>query len=330
MKTRKIVALVLCASMMMGVFAGCSKVNKVNNKKMEKAANKLDIDVIDDVDDMDDVDPEDGVLLTLDKDALEDLLEDVDSDDIDEVIDVLNDYLDTDMEFDIDEIEEVSLFAYGDGEENMAIVAYIDIGNDELAGQLFNGIVDMQDDVNDFIEDVADEYDVDALEDFEFNLKKFSKDEYYFNGKNKGYLKFGTNKDDLIETMEEFLDEYGSDLGASKSDIKDAKKSLKKEIKFETAGFGIYFNGSSIVVTFIFAEDDDFINDYETFMKTIGLDSVTKQKLSDYSKELILPVGLVSFANIASYIAKAQYAASQVEAHNSEIDKVVAEIEANS
>lgn len=330
MKTRKVVALVLCASMMMGIFAGCSKVSKVDNKKMEKAADKLDADVIDDVDDMDDVDPEDGVLLTLDKDAIEEYTEDIDDDDIEEVLDLLNDYLDTDMELDLDEIEECSMFVYGDGEENMAVVAYIDIGNEEFAGQLFKGILDAQDDINDMIEDVADEYDIDALEDFELNLKKLSKDEFYFNGKNKGYLKFGASKDEIIEAAEEILDEYGSDLGASKSDIKDAKKSLKKELKYETVGFGVYFSGSSIVVTFILAEDEDFISDYETFMKTIGLDSVTKQKLSDYGKQLILPVGGVMVMNISSYLNKARYAASQVEAHNREIEDVVAAIDANS
>lgn len=328
MKSKKIIATVLCASMLLGIFTGCSKVGKVDNKKMEKAANKLDVDVFDDVDDMEDADPEDGVLLTLDKDAMEDVLEDVDDDDIEEVLDVLNDYLDTDMELDLDDIEECSVFVYGDGKENMAVVAYIDLGNDKIAGQLFKGILDAQDDINDDITVLAGDEDIDIFDDFEFDLNELSKDEFYFNGKNKGYLKFGISKDDFVEVIADFIDDYGKEMGASKSEIKEFKEELEDELNFEKMGGGIYFNGSSIVVTYIAAEDDDFISDYETFMKTIGLDSVTKQDLSDYAKEnIMLPMGGILVMNVGAYLNRAKYAASEVRAHNERIDEVVAEID---
>ena len=334
MKAKKIIALTLACSMMMGVVAGCSKVSKVSNKSMTKAADKLDAVVYEDYEEFledgeDDI--EDGVLVTLDKDAIEDALDeyDFDEDEIDDAVDMINDILDTDIDFSIDDIEEMALYGKVDDEPNVCVVAYIDLGNDEIAGQLFQGILDAQDDINDYVEDAL-EYmeldDIDYFSDFEFDLEQLSKDEFYFNGKDKGYLKTCVTIDRIEEFIEEDLPDIldDADLDVDEDDIEDVIDELEDEMPFEVAAFGVYFNGSKIVVTMIVSDDDDFIDDYESFMKTIGLASPTKVKLSDYAIKLAI-VTLVP--NVTNYINRATYAASQVAAHNQSIDEVTAMID---
>lgn len=332
MKKRKIVALLLSASMVMGAFTGCSKVKKVNQKSMEKAAEKFDAEVYDDVDDMEDIesdDLEDGVLLEFDNDAISDFVDDnMDEDDIEEAIDMINEFLDTDIEIDLDDIEEASSYIRAE-DGNVMVIAQIDLGNEDVMGELFNGILDAQDDANDLIEDYLDELeDVEYFEDFEINLENLSRDEYYFNGNNVGYLKMSVTVEDIENFIEEDLPGIIDDLDMDidEDDLEDVIDDVLDEFDFDIIAGGLYFNGSTVVLTAVFSDDEDFTADYEAYMKSLGLASPTDAELSDYGEKLVLG-SLIP--NIFSYITRARYAAEAVAQHNAEIEAVVAEIDAN-
>lgn len=309
MKVRKLVALVLSASMLMGVVAGCSKVKKVDQKSMDKAADKLEAKTYDDYEDLMDVSEKDlkkGVYLSLDRDGIEDILDDLDDEveEFDEVLEIINDSLDSDLDYDFDDLQEASLYARVDKNSTCAVL-YIDCGNDEIAADIFNTILDLQEDANDELEDILDDLDMDYFEDFELDLNNLGKDEFYFNHKDTGYLKFCVTIEDIEDYVDndlpEILDEI--DLDVDEDDIEDELDEMMDEIPFDLAAGGIYFNGSVIVVTFIFSDDDDFIDDYDSFMKTIGLSSPTDVYLSDYTKKLIT---FTVFSNVARYITRAR------------------------
>ena len=289
MKNKKIVAIVLSASMLMGVFTGCSKVKKVNLKSMDKAAEKAEAETYDDVEEFfedGEDDLEDGVYLTLDEDSIEDLIDEanIDEDDIEDIIDEINDYLDADIDFSIDDLTEASVYLKVD-DENIAVVAYVDVGESNLASEAFAILTneDNLEDAQDELEDLADEVDYD-LGDFTLDLDKLSGDEYY-NGKNSGYIKFCFTQDFLDDIVENDITEAfeEADLDDYLEDVED----MADEMPYDLIAGGVYYNGGVIVITFIATDDDDMIDDYESFMSTIGLKSPTKVKPSKYVREVI-------------------------------------------
>ena len=322
MNSKKIIAVLLSATMLMAAVTGCTKVKKVDLKSMDKAAEKVEAETYDDVeeflDDGED-DLEDGVYLTMDEDAIEDVIDEIgiDDDDLEDIIDEINDYLDADIDFSLDDLTEAAVYLKVD-DENVALVAYIDVGESNLASEVF-GIVTNEDnleDAQDELEDLADEVDYD-LDGFTIDLDKLGSDEYY-NGKNSGYIKFCITQDFLEDLVENDITEAfeEADLDDYLEDVED----MADEMPYDVMAGGIYYNGGVIVVTFIATDDEDMIEDYESFMSTIGLKSPTKVKPSKYLRELITTALVVS----ASY--EDQMKSSR---HNAEITDVVAEIDAN-
>lgn len=303
MKTKKIVALLLSTTMLLGCVAGCSKVKKVDEKSMEKAADKVEVDVeeisdIDDLEDFDSDDLEDGILFTIDPDMIEDVMEEehMDEDDIEEAIDMINDMMDAEIEFEIDDIEEISVYAQVDG-DNVAVVVYANLGDSNLASEAFRIMADSTEDINDELEDLADDADYD-LDGYEFNLKKLSGKEYY-NGKNSGYIKLCLTPDDIQDIIEnEFKDAVEkADLDIDEDDIDDMADEIIDEIPYDIMAGGVYYNGGSLVVTFIASDDDDMIDQYDKFMKSIGLASPTDVKPSKYFKQTVAN-GIVMYASM--------------------------------
>lgn len=291
MKTKKIVALLLCATMLMGVVTGCKKVKKVDQASMEKAAEKVDIEVeeisdMDDLEDFDEDDLEDGVLFTIDSDMVEEIMEAnrIDEDEIEDMIDEVNEFLDADIEFELDDIEEMSVYSQVDG-ENVAVVVYVNVGDSNIASEAFRILVDNAEDANDALEDFADMADYD-LDGYTINLKKLSGKEYY-NGKNAGYLKLCITPDDIKDFMEKDLMDAleAADADIDEDDIEDAIDEIDDVIPYDVMAGGVYYNGGSIIVTFIASDDDDMIAQYDKYLKSIGLASPTDVKPSKYLKK---------------------------------------------
>lgn len=333
MKIRKIIASFLCASMLLGSFAGCKKgeaskkskkdkekkkiekVVKVNNEAMREAADKLNADIID-VEEAKDFMSGDCVLLVVDNPSAEDVDYEDAQDEIDEFIDILNDYFNSDMELNLEDIKEFSWFQVNDGATNIAFTFYADLGNEEVAGQLFNGLMDSQDDLNDYLDIISAGSGVKSFKSLELDFKKFSDEEFYFDGKDIGYWKLCASDEELIDSFCSFLENSSEELDISKSDIDSLREKYKDEIRFGKVGFGIYFNGSSFVFTAIVSEDNDFISDYETFINTIGLEPITNMNLSDYCKDNILPLSTLLILNISTYLDRAKAAATYVDTYD--------------
>ena len=172
MKKIKVLACVLTAAMVAGLFAGCSKTTTITTEKFAKACEKLKLEEFDLEDsaspDYDDL--EDGLYAVADEDYVEDNPEEIES--------FLND-LGIGGVIDADDVTSLAFAAKCSGAEDLS----------DLPDQVVDGAFALQisladdyvGDAMDFIDDMLDQYDID--------VKDLSNKEYYA-GKKDGYLRF--------------------------------------------------------------------------------------------------------------------------------------------
>ena len=222
MKKIKVLACVLTAAMVAGLFAGCSKTTTITTEKFAKACEKLKLEEFDLEDsaspDYDDL--EDGLYAVADEDYVEDNPEEIES--------LLND-LGIGEVIDSDDVTSFAFAAKCSGAEDLSELS----DPEDLPDQVVDGAFALQitladdyvGDAMEFVEDMLDQYDID--------VKDLSNKEYYA-GKKDGYLRFHVdvaavskilleNEDimDLVDTLydsddfEEIVSQLKGDLAVS-------------------------------------------------------------------------------------------------------------------
>lgn len=178
MKKIKVLACVLTAAMVAGLFAGCSKTTTITTEKFAKACEKLKLEEFDLEDsaspDYDDL--EDGLYAVADEDYVEDNPEEIES--------LLND-LGIGEVIDSDDVTSFAFAAKCSGAEDLSELSDPEDLPDQVVDGAFALQISLADDyvgdAMDFIDDMLDQYDID--------VKDLSNKEYYA-GKKDGYLRF--------------------------------------------------------------------------------------------------------------------------------------------
>lgn len=204
MKKIKVLACVLIAAMVAGLFAGCSKTTTITTEKFAKACEKLKLEEFDLEDsaspDYDDL--EDGLYAVADEDYVEDNPEEIES--------FLND-LGIGEVIDADDVTSLAFAAKCSGAEDFSELS----DPEDLPDQVVDGAFALQitladdyvGDTMDFVEDMLDQYDID--------VKDLSNKEYYA-GKKDGYFRFHVDvaavskilleNEDLMDMMDTIYD----------------------------------------------------------------------------------------------------------------------------
>lgn len=204
MKKIKVLACVLTAAMVAGLFAGCSKTTTITTEKFAKACEKLKLEEFDLEDsaspDYDDL--EDGLYAVADEDYVEDNPEEIES--------LLND-LGIGEVIDSDDVTSFAFAAKCSGAEDFSELS----DPEDLPDQVVDGAFALQitladdyvGDAMEFVEDMLDQYDID--------VKDLSNKEYYA-GKKDGYLRFHVDvaavskilleNEDLMDMMDTIYD----------------------------------------------------------------------------------------------------------------------------
>ena len=204
MKKIKVLACVLTAAMVAGLFAGCSKTTTITTEKFAKACEKLKLEEFDLEDsaspDYDDL--EDGLYAVADEDYVEDNPEEIES--------FLND-LGIGEVIDADDVTSLAFAAKCSGAEDFSELS----DPEDLPDQVVDGAFALQitladdyvGDAMDFVEDMLDQYDID--------VKDLSNKEYYA-GKKDGYFRFHVDvaavskilleNEDLMDMMDTIYD----------------------------------------------------------------------------------------------------------------------------
>ena len=204
MKKIKVLACVLTAAMVAGLFAGCSKTTTITTEKFAKACEKLKLEEFDLEDsaspDYDDL--EDGLYAVADEDYVEDNPEEIES--------FLND-LGIGEVIDADDVTSLAFAAKCSGAEDFSELS----DPEDLPDQVVDGAFALQitladdyvGDTMDFVEDMLDQYDID--------VKDLSNKEYYA-GKKDGYFRFHVDvaavskilleNEDLMDMMDTIYD----------------------------------------------------------------------------------------------------------------------------
>ena len=204
MKKIKVLACVLTAAMVAGLFAGCSKTTTITTEKFAKACEKLKLEEFDLEDsaspDYDDL--EDGLYAVADEDYVEDNPEEIES--------FLND-LGIGEVIDADDVTSLAFAAKCSGAEDFSELS----DPEDLPDQVVDGAFALQitladdyvGDAMEFVEDMLDQYDID--------VKDLSNKEYYA-GKKDGYFRFHVDvaavskilleNEDLMDMMDTIYD----------------------------------------------------------------------------------------------------------------------------
>lgn len=231
MKKIKVLACVLTAAMVAGLFAGCSKTTTITTEKFAKACEKLKLEEFDLEDsaspDYDDL--EDGLYAVADEDYVEDNPEEIES--------FLND-LGIGEVIDADDVTSLAFAAKCSGAEDFSELS----DPEDLPDQVVDGAFALQitladdyvGDAMEFVEDMLDQYDID--------VKDLSNKEYYA-GKKDGYFRFHIDvaavskilleNEDLMDMMDTIYDA---------DDFEDIVSQLKGDlaVSFEINGNNIF------------------------------------------------------------------------------------------
>ena len=231
MKKIKVLACVLTAAMVAGLFAGCSKTTTITTEKFAKACEKLKLEEfdLDDSTSPDYDDLEDGLYAVADEDYVEDNPEEIES--------FLGD-LGLGGVIDADDVTSLAFAAKCSGAEDLSELSDPeDLPDQEVDGAFALQITladDYVGDTMDFVEDMLDQYDID--------VKDLSGKEYYA-GKKDGYFRFHVDvatfcklvleNEDIMDMVDTF---YDSD------DFEDIMTQLKGDvaISFEINGNNIF------------------------------------------------------------------------------------------
>ena len=204
MKKIKVLACVLTAAMVAGLFAGCSKTTTITTEKFAKACEKLKLEEFDLEDsaspDYDDL--EDGLYAVADEDYVEDNPEEIES--------FLND-LGIGEVIDADDVTSLAFAAKCSGAEDFSELSDPEDLPDQVVDGAFALQISLADDyvgdAMEFVEDMLDQYDID--------VKDLSNKEYYA-GKKDGYFRFHVDvaavskilleNEDLMDMMDTIYD----------------------------------------------------------------------------------------------------------------------------
>lgn len=204
MKKIKVLACVLTAAMVAGLFAGCSKTTTITTEKFAKACEKLKLEEFDleDSDAPDYSDLEDGLYAVADEDYIEDNPEEIES--------LLND-LGIGEVIDSDDVTSFAFAAKCSGAEDLSELSDPEDLPDQVVDGAFALQISLADDyvgdAMDFVDDMLDQYDID--------VKDLSNKEYYA-GKKDGYFRFHVDvaavskllleNEDLMDMMDTIYD----------------------------------------------------------------------------------------------------------------------------
>lgn len=312
MKNTKVLACVLSAAMIAGVFTGCTgaKVTNISTEDFEKACEKtlkFDEYEIDDLYGMDEDSIKDGVYITIDQDDIEEY-------GLDSYIDMYLEGLELDDIFEAEDIESAAFAGKMTGMDDIYDVEDPDDLEDlEIEGgyalQLTLADDDKAADIMEYIADMLDQLDIDAKKDL-------SKKEFY-SGKTDGYLRCHIEIDKAVKSLLENDDFQDSlDENDDGEEIQEALEALTGDavISVEVSGANIL-----IVVAFNLNTEPETLQD---FTKAFGI-TTDLTKLPHNGKV----VDAVSDA-VSEYIERAREAAEQVRRHNEEVQAVDDEINA--
>ena len=289
MKNTKVLACVLSAAMIAGIFSGCSgsKVTNITTEQFTKACDKslkLEEVDLDDIDRMDPDDLEDGIYLTMDQDDIEDMyLSSFELDDIFEAEDIESVAFAAKMSdpSDLEDIEDPEDLA--DLELEGAYALQLTLADDDLAA-----------DIMEFLADKLDDADLDVKKDL-------SKAEYYA-GKKDGYLKFHVDVAKLVKSVLD-NDDFQDLLEDSdnEDDIIEALEALKGD-----AVVTIEVSGANILIMVGYGLNTQPAS-YKAFVKAFGASDATKIAHNENVAEAVID----GFGDaVAMYIERAQAAAA--------------------
>lgn len=220
MKRIKVIACVLAATMLAGVFAGCSKTTKITTDKFVKACEKLKLEEfeLDSSDSPDQDDLEGGIYAYADEDYIEDNPEVVES--------ILEDLRLSEV-IDSDDISSFAFAVKCSGVEDAEDVTEPSDLEDLVIDGAFALQMTLADDG--YAEDFMDYLD-DMLDLANISTKDLSNKEFYVS-KNEGYFRFHVDvaqlakivleNDDIMDVVDEYsdADEFEEALNALKGDV---------------------------------------------------------------------------------------------------------------
>ena len=225
-------ACVLAASLLAGVFAGCSKTTKISTEKFAKACEKLKLEEydIDDDDSPDEDDFEDGLYVIADQDYIED--------NEDSMADMLDD-MGLGGIIDVDDVKSMGIA--------MKLVGLSDIDNiedpEDIEDATFDGALALVMELdNNYVGDVMDYVD-DMLDQYDINTEDLSNKEYYVS-KNDGFIRFHVDVSKLTKILlenEDLLDLVSA--AYDEDDFEDLLKNLTGD-----AAVTVEVNGSNIFI----------------------------------------------------------------------------------
>ena len=233
MKRIKVIACVLAATMLAGIFAGCSKTTKITTEKFVKACEKLKLEEfdLDGSDSPDEDDLEDGIYAYADEDYIEDNPEVVES--------ILEDLRLSEV-IDADDISSFAFAAKCSGVEDVQDVSEPEDLEDLVIDGAFALQMTLADDG--YAEDFMDYLD-DMLDLANISTKDLSNKEFYVS-KNEGYFRFHVEvaqlakiileNDDIMDLVDEYSDA---------DDFEDALKALKGDVSVS-----VEINGTNIFI----------------------------------------------------------------------------------
>jgi len=233
MKKVKVIACVLSAAMLAGVFAGCSKTTKISTEKFAKACEKLKLEEIDFYEkgrSLDEDDYEDGVYAIMDEDMIEDKPE---------MIEAYLESVKLDDIIDSDDVKSMGMAIKMKGFDGIGDLKDPEDLTDYEADGAFAIQIDLKEnyvgDVMDFVDDMLDTYYI--------NTKDLSGKEYYVS-KNDGFVRLHVDiaklakiiqeNDEIMDLVDEYYDE---------DDFKDICKNLSGDVAIT-----VEINGSNIFI----------------------------------------------------------------------------------
>ena len=261
MKVKKVIALILAASMVAAV-AGCSKVKKITGADFVAACEKMGAEEVDYDDTSADVDEdaiEDGIYCVLDSDDIEEIYEQYGSSSSSMMYGISAPDVDSIIE--ADDIEEATVFAKV--EQNMEDIDDLE----DIADLNVNAVIGVQLTLTDagMVEQIMEGL-ADNLDEYDIDVEDLGSDEYYV-GKNEGYLKIHVSVEDFLAAFAE-SETYGyiEDMGVDLEDAMD----LTGDICIAT-----YINGENLVVV-IGGSVSNTVEYLDEFCGYLGIPSPSK------------------------------------------------------
>lgn len=300
---KKFVAVMVAGSMVFAL-AACGRPTPEEFK--ESAIKKLEAKEVD-IDDLEDIqedkekvkdfqdDLEDGIVIYATGDDLEDMIDD--EEDLEErkeqtekTLDELKDHgIDVEeilgfdpSDWDIDDIEDMTIYAIGDDVE--------DKKKSCVEGAVVLQFVDKEE-ANEAFEGIATNY----VEKSGIDLKELNKGEIVSKGKSVQFILNGDSDligDLIVDLMALIVDKTGMDEDLAKEEIKEAKSKIKESIDKDVVfTFGLYYNNGTMTIIYGYSMSGDLDNIPE-IAKILGVTDPTTVEMSDAMYD-----GLIDFVD---------------------------------